>query len=55
MQKKILGTLFVFLFLGLGLLLYKLLNQNIEIQMDVAKNQSPLPQEVKIESTDRVW
>ena len=23
--------------------------------MDVAKNQSPLPQEVKIESSDRVW
>ncbi len=23
--------------------------------MDIAKNQSPLPQEVKIESTDRVW
>ena len=55
MQKKILGTLFIFLFMGLGLLLYKLLNQNIEVQMDIAKNQSPLPQEVKIESTDRVW
>ena len=23
--------------------------------MDIAKNQSPFPQEVKIESTDRVW
>ena len=55
MQKKILGTLFIFLFMGLGLLLYKLLNQNIEVQMDIAKNQSPFPQEVKIESTDRVW
>lgn len=55
MHKKILGTLFVLLFVGVSLLLYKLLNQSIEVSMDVAKDISPLPQEIHHESSERVW
>lgn len=55
MHKKILGTLFVFLFLGLGLFLYKLLDQNVEVKVDVAKEQSSAPLEEQLPSAKREW
>ncbi len=55
MHKKILGTLFVLLFMGVSLLLYKLLNQSIEVKMDHALDQSPPTKEIKAESEERVW
>jgi len=55
MHKKILGTLFTLLFAGMSLFLYKLLNQSIEVKMDVAKEQSPVPSSEPGFSTQREW
>jgi len=55
MHKKILGTLFVLLFVGLSLFLYKLLNQNVEVKMDVAKDQSSAPKEEQFIPSQREW
>ncbi len=55
MQKKILGIFFLILFVSISFLLYKLLNQKIEIKEDFAKAESPTkiipPQEPK----ETVW
>jgi hypothetical protein len=55
MQKKILGGLFVLLLGGVSLLLYKLLNQSIEVKMDNAKIQSSTTLETKSDSTNSTW
>ncbi|MBV5278525.1 MAG: hypothetical protein J0647_05760 [Campylobacteraceae bacterium] len=55
MQKKILGTFFLILFLGMAFLLYKLLNQNVEVKVELAKVETSLPQEVKDNSRENVW
>lgn len=41
MQKKILGTFFLILFLGVGLFLNRLLHQEAEVKMDVAEYSTP--------------
>lgn len=55
MHKKILGILFVLLFVGVSVLLYKLLNQSIEVKIDYALDHSPSISESKAESTERIW
>jgi hypothetical protein len=55
MQKKILGGLFVLLLGGVSLLLYKLLNQSIEVKMDTAKIQPSTALEPKNDSTNSTW
>jgi len=55
MHKKILGTLFALLFLGVGFLLYKLLNQGVEVKIEQAEDRSFAPQEIAKESNDRAW
>jgi len=55
MHKKILGTLFALLFAGMGLFMYKLLNQSIEVKMDVAKEQSSIPPAESPLSAQKEW
>ncbi len=55
MHKKILGILFVALFIGVVFLLYKLLNQGVEVKIEQAKDNPTLIQENTKESSDRAW
>ena len=55
MQKKILGTFFLILFLGIAFLFYKLLHQNIDVKVELAKAETPIKQEVKEGQKETVW
>lgn len=55
MQKKILGIFFLVLFLSISFLLYKLLNQKIEIKEDFAKVESPTKIKITEEPKETVW
>lgn len=55
MQKKILGIFFLILFLSISFLLYKLLNQKIEIKEDFAKVESPTKIKITEEPKETVW
>jgi len=55
MQKKILGIFFLILFLSISFLLYKLLNQKIEIKEDFAKVESPTKIKITEEPKETIW
>lgn len=55
MQKKILGIFFLILFLSISFLLYKLLNQKIEIKEDFAKVESPTKIKIPSEPKETIW
>ena len=55
MQKKVLGVVFLLLFVGVGFFLYRLLHQNGEVTVEVAKYESPKKQEIKQETSEKVW
>ena len=55
MQKKVLGAFFSLLFIGVGVLFYKLLHQEIEVKEDVAKYESPKKPEIKQNTQEKVW
>ncbi len=55
MQKKVLGAVFLLLFVGVGLFLYKLLHQNVDVTVEVAKYESPKKQAIKQETSETVW
>lgn len=55
MQKKVLGALFLLLFVGVGFFLYRLLHQNGDVAIEVAKYESPKKQEIKQETSEKVW
>ena len=55
MQKKVLGAVFLLLFAGVGFFLYKLLHQGENSNVEVAKYESPKKQEIKQETTEKVW
>jgi len=55
MQKKILGIFFLILFVSISFLLYKLLNQKIEIKEDFAKVESPTKIKITEEPKETVW
>lgn len=55
MQKKILGIFFLVLFLSISFLLYKLLNQKIEIKEDFAKVESPTKIKITEEPKETIW
>lgn len=55
MQKKVLGVVFLLLFIGVGFFLYKLLQQNGDVTVEVAKYESPKKQEIKQEISENVW
>jgi len=55
MHKKILGALFVLLFIGVGSLLYKLLNQGVDVKVEQVKDRSLAPQETIKSSSERAW
>jgi hypothetical protein len=41
--------------MGVGFLLYKLLNQGVEVKMEQAKDRSIAPREIAKESSERAW
>lgn len=55
MQKKVLGALFLLLFVGVGFFLSKLLHQEADVNADVTKYESPKKQEIKQEISQKVW
>lgn len=55
MQKKILGIFFLILFLSISFLLYKLVNQKIEIKEDFAKVESPSKIKISAEPKETIW
>lgn len=55
MQKKILGIVFLVLFLSISFLLYKLLHQKVEIEEDFAKVESPSPLTTTQEPKETIW
>ena len=55
MQKKVLGALFLLLFLGVGFFLSKLLHQEVDVNAEVTKYESPKKQEIKQEISQKVW
>ena len=56
MQKKILGTFFLLLFLSVTFLLYKLLSQNNEEKIEQAKYETPaLPKSTQDEPKEKDW
>lgn len=55
MQKKILGTVFAILFLGVSFLLYKLLHQDIELQTESAEYLTPTKQPITQEAKQKPW
>ena len=55
MQKKILGIFFLILFLSISFLLYKLLNQKVEIKEDFAKVESPTKIKITEEPKETIW
>ncbi|WP_333803488.1 hypothetical protein [Sulfurospirillum sp.] len=55
MQKKVLGALFLLLFVGVGFFLSKLLHQEVDVTADVSKYDSPKKQEIKQETSEKVW
>lgn len=55
MQKKILGIFFLILFLSISFLLYKLLNQKIEIKEDFARVESPTKIKIPAEPKETIW
>ena len=55
MQKKVLGALFLLLFLGVGFFLSKLLHQEVDVNAEDTKYESPKKQEIKQEISQKVW
>jgi len=55
MQKKILGGVFLLLFIGLGLFLYKLLDQKIEVNDNTTLYEFPQKQAIKPDVQNRIW
>jgi len=55
MQKKVLGGVFLLLFIGLGVFLYKLLDQKIELHDDTASYESPQKQTIKPDVQNHMW
>lgn len=55
MQKKVLGGVFLLLFIGLGFFLYKLLDQKVEIKDDTALYESPRKPTIKPDTQERIW
>ena len=55
MQKKVLGALFLLLFVGVGFFLTKLLHNEADVKVDDAKYESPKKPEIKQEIAQNVW
>ena len=55
MQKRVLGGIFLLLFLGLGAFFYTLVTPKIDVKEDAASYESVKKPVVTPESTDRVW
>lgn len=55
MQKKVLGGLFVLLFVGVGFFLSKLLHQEVDVNVEVARYEPYKTQEIKQETSEKVW
>lgn len=55
MQKKVLGALFLLLFVGVGFFLSKLLNHETDVNEEIAKYEPPKTQEIKQETSQNVW
>jgi len=55
MQKKVLGALFLLLFVGVGFFLTRLLNHEIDVSTESVKYPSPKQQEIKQETSQKVW
>jgi len=55
MQKKVLGALFLLLFVGVGFFLSKLLHQDVDVNVDVARYEPYKTQEIKQETSEKVW
>lgn len=55
MQKKVLGALFLLLFVGVGFFLSKLLNHETDVKEEVAKYEPSKTQEIKQETSQNVW
>lgn len=55
MQKRVLGGIFLLLFLGLGAFLYTLVTPKIDVKDDTASYESVKKPAVTPEPTERVW
>ncbi len=55
MQRKVLGALFVILFVGVGFFLSQLLNQEVEVKIDVAEYESSKAPETSQIPQSKVW
>ena len=55
MQKKVLGALFLLLFLGVGFFLSKLLYVEESSDTDIAKYKPSKTQEIKEDTSEKVW
>ncbi len=55
MQKKVLGGLFLLLFVGVGFFLSKLLHQEVDVSVEVARYEPYKTQEIKQETSQKVW
>ena len=55
MQKKVLGGLFLLLFIGVGFFLSKLLHQEVDVNVEVARYEPYKTQEIKQETSQKAW
>lgn len=55
MQKKVLGGLFLLLFVGVGFFLSKLLHQDVDVNVEVARYEPYKTQEIKQETSQKAW
>jgi hypothetical protein len=55
MQKKVLGALFLLLFVGVGFFLSKLLHQDVDVNVEVARYEPYKTQEIKQETSQKAW
>ena len=55
MQRKVLGALFVILFVGVGFFLSQLLNQEVDVKIDVAEYESSKQPENNQHTDKKMW
>ncbi len=55
MQKKVLGGLFLLLFVAVGFFLSKLLHQDVDVNVEVARYEPYKTQEIKQETSQKAW
>jgi hypothetical protein len=55
MQRKVLGTLFVLLFVGVGIFLSRLLYQEVEIHLDIPEYKSSTLPQINAPSSQKAW